>query len=66
MNLIHKEGFTHCDLKPENILIEFEAASNSLKSVKIIDYGSSFTYSDQENIGMVTPEYMAPEVHIID
>jgi len=26
---------------------------------------SSFTLADLENIGMVTPEYMAPEVLII-
>ncbi len=46
---------THCDLKPDNILIDETG-------LKIIDFGSSFSHDEQDNFGMLTPEYMAPEV----
>lgn len=33
-----------------------------IEEVKLIDYGSSFSYGNLRNFTMATPEYMAPEV----
>ncbi|KAM3135867.1 hypothetical protein pb186bvf_011996 [Paramecium bursaria] len=52
---INDQNVTHCDLKPDNILIDETG-------LKIIDFGSSFSHDEQDNFGMLTPEYMAPEV----
>lgn len=35
-------GIVHADLKPDNILIDFDAENRKLRSMKIIDLGSSF------------------------
>lgn len=50
----------HADLKPDNILIEFDG--RRLKDVKLIDFGSAFSYENPSSISATTPEYLAPEV----
>ena len=45
----------HADLKPENILIELDEKSE-LMNIKIIDFGSSFDWSNPENFTSNTPE----------
>lgn len=42
LNLFARLGIVHADLKPENILIEFDPDSQTMKSLKVIDLGSSF------------------------
>jgi len=53
--LFNQHKIIHCDLKPDNILIDNEG------NVKVIDFGSSFVYSQYGMIRMTTPEYMPPE-----
>lgn len=53
--MINEKNVTHCDLKPDNILIKDNVP-------KIIDFGSAFLNEESEQFGMITPEYMAPEV----
>jgi|JI61114C2RNA_FD_contig_91_218257_length_2672_multi_2_in_0_out_0_1 dual specificity tyrosine-phosphorylation-regulated kinase 2/3/4 len=33
-----------------------------IEEVKLIDYGSSFTFNNLKQFSMATPEYMAPEI----
>ena len=50
----------HADIKPDNILIDFDG--RRIKDVKLIDFGSAFSYENPSNISATTPEYLAPEV----
>ena len=50
----------HADIKPDNILIELNG--RRLKDVKLIDFGSAFSYENPSSISATTPEYLAPEV----
>jgi serine/threonine protein kinase len=61
---LNSHGIVHCDLKPENILVDFnvEESKMEIKSVKIIDFGSSFFISNPDNFSSNTPEYMSPEI----
>jgi serine/threonine protein kinase len=50
-------------LKPENILVDFDYESKKIKRFKIIDFGSSFTFSKiNSGIELTTPEYLAPDI----
>ncbi len=57
----HSKGISHRDIKPENILFEHE---NNEGEIKIIDFGLSKKYNEQEKMQTVlgTPYYVAPEV----
>jgi serine/threonine protein kinase len=46
LNLFAKIGIVHADLKPENILIEFDPDTQTMKSLKVIDLGSSFLLNE--------------------
>jgi dual specificity tyrosine-phosphorylation-regulated kinase 2/3/4 len=50
----------HADIKPDNLLVNFEGTS--ILDLKLIDFGSSFSYENPSNIQASTPEYLAPEV----
>ena len=50
----------HADLKPDNILIDFDG--HRLRDIKLIDFGSAFSYENPSSISATTPEYLAPEV----
>ena len=50
----------HADIKPDNILIDFDG--RQVKDIKLIDFGSAFSYETPSNISASTPEYLAPEV----
>ena len=42
LRMFTRNGIVHADLKPENIIIEFDSETATIKSLKIIDLGSSF------------------------
>jgi len=50
----------HADIKPDNILVDFDGST--LKSLKVIDFGSAFVFTDARSVPATTPEYLAPEV----
>ena len=50
----------HADIKPDNILVDFDG--KTIKSLKVIDFGSSFVFSKVRSVPATTPEYLAPEV----
>lgn len=55
----------HSDVKTENILIKSKKnkdGSCEVTDVKLIDFGSSFTFGNLKHFSMATPEYMAPEI----
>jgi len=45
-------------LKPDNILIREDGKHFT---ARLIDFGSAFSFDYPEQLGMATPEYMAPE-----
>jgi len=53
-------GIVHADIKPDNILIDMNAGG--ITGLKLIDFGSAFSYDNPSNITASTPEYLAPEV----
>ena len=52
----------HSDLKPDNILLELNKNSDDFERIKLIDFGSAYSFEEAGNISMATPEYMPPEV----
>ena len=58
---IHKLSIVHRDLKPENLLVDYN------NSIKIIDFGLSNTYKENERLKTAcgSPCYAAPEVFIL-
>ncbi|KAL4477752.1 hypothetical protein ABPG72_018926 [Tetrahymena utriculariae] len=65
--VISDQKIVHSDLKTENILIKTKPDAKNKKylkldQVKLIDYGSAFTFGNLKNFSMATPEYMAPEI----
>lgn len=60
--LLSDHRIVHSDLKTENILITMNSEGDSIADVKLIDYGSSFTFGNLKHFSMATPEYMAPEI----
>ena len=60
MAALSARGIVHADLKPDNILVETDG--DSLRSLKLIDFGSSFAFnSPPRTLALGTPEYMPPE-----
>lgn len=57
MQYIHKLGIVHRDLKPENLLLDGD-------SIKIVDFGLSNTYKENEKLKTAcgSPCYAAPEM----
>lgn len=69
LSMFARLGIVHADLKPENIIMEYDAASQTIKSMKIIDLGSSFLLNregeileSQSEFMASTPEYLPPEI----
>lgn len=64
LDVLQQNQIVHADIKPDNILIDFDG--KKLHGIKLIDFGSAFSYSAQKNqsgqIVASTPEYLAPEV----
>ena len=52
LSLFARLSIVHADLKPDNIIIDYCSETQSIKSLKIIDLGSSFLLN--------------PEGHIVD
>lgn len=44
LDLLRKAKIVHFDIKPDNIIVQLDYESQSVKSVKVIDLGSSFEY----------------------
>lgn len=62
LHLFSEIKIVHCDLKPDNILINLDNyQSGKPFNLKVIDFGSAYTWDECGNIGMATPEYMPPE-----
>ncbi|EAS00330.2 Serine/Threonine kinase domain protein (macronuclear) [Tetrahymena thermophila SB210] len=62
--LLSDQRIVHSDLKTENILVKTKdnGGFTEIEQVKLIDYGSSFTFGNLKHFSMATPEYMAPEI----
>lgn len=52
LSLFARLSIVHADLKPDNVIIDFDQENQVIKSLKIIDLGSSFLLN--------------PEGHIVD
>jgi dual specificity tyrosine-phosphorylation-regulated kinase 2/3/4 len=59
--LINSHNIVHSDLKTENILLktrrkeELKSGSTYIKGVKLIDFGSSFLFTNLKQFSMATP-----------
>ena len=66
--LINSHNIVHSDLKTENILLktrrkeDMRPGLNYIRGVKLIDFGSSFLFTNLKQFSMATPEYMPPEI----
>lgn len=60
LDSLQEKKVVHADLKPDNILIEI--SGRRITSLKLIDFGSSFSFEETTSITATTPEYLAPEV----
>lgn len=60
LQLLSESQIVHSDLKTENILIKHD--EQDISEVKLIDYGSSFAFSQIHQFSMATPEYMSHEI----
>jgi dual specificity tyrosine-phosphorylation-regulated kinase 2/3/4 len=65
--LLGSHNIVHSDLKTENILLNLRrredkptSEGSCIKSLKIIDFGSSFLFTNLKQFSMATPEYMPP------
>lgn len=64
MNYIHTVGIVHRDLKPENIMIVLDPVKQTVKQVKLIDFGfANFitNIQNKEEALCGTTNYLAPE-----
>jgi dual specificity tyrosine-phosphorylation-regulated kinase 2/3/4 len=65
---MNSHNIVHSDLKTENILIktrrkeELNNGQSFIKVLKLIDFGSSFLFTNLKQFSMATPEYMPPEI----
>ena len=71
LELFYQAGVVHADLKPDNIFIDFDEDTQQIRSLKVIDLGSSFLLNseetrlkDQVEFGQSTPEYLPPEIQL--
>jgi dual specificity tyrosine-phosphorylation-regulated kinase 2/3/4 len=65
LHLINSHNIVHSDLKTENILLKLNHNSDErgyIRSLKLIDFGSSFLFTNLKHFSMATPEYMPPEI----
>lgn len=63
LDFIHECGVVHCDFKAENIIIDIDLDTQTVSSVRIIDFGSSFEFHEINlKLDITTPEYLPPEV----
>ena len=59
--LINSHNIVHSDLKTENILLrtrrkeELKSGATYIKGVKLIDFGSSFLFTNLKQFSMATP-----------
>lgn len=61
--LFQQIGLVHCDLKTENILVSIDFERKIVSSVKIIDFGTSFSFENVNRaVEVTTPEYLPPEI----
>ena len=64
--LMNSHNIVHSDLKTENILIKVRGKSEPqgpyIKSLKLIDFGSSFLFTNLKQFSMATPQYMPPQI----
>ncbi len=58
--VLSAHNIIHGDIKPDNILVKYEGSH--IQEIKLIDFGSAFSYENPTGISMSTPEYLAPEV----
>mmetsp|Transcript_58174 Transcript_58174/g.127543 ORF Transcript_58174/g.127543 Transcript_58174/m.127543 type:complete len:549 (+) Transcript_58174:103-1749(+) len=55
-HVLASHEIVHSDIKPDNILVD-----GAQGSLRLIDFGSSYDFSDPDRMGLGTPEYMPPE-----
>lgn len=60
LDALQEKRVVHADLKPDNILVEI--SGRRIVGLKLIDFGSSFSFDSNTSITATTPEYLAPEV----
>ena len=50
LNLLAKLSIVHADLKPDNIILDYDDSTETITSLKLIDFGSSFLLNPEGHV----------------
>ena len=59
IDLLSSLNIVHSDLKPDNILVNIR--NDHFDGIKLIDFGSAYSFTEGSSLATATPEYMPPE-----
>lgn len=50
LNVLATLNIVHADLKPDNIIIDYDEQTQSIKALKVIDFGSAFLLTPEGHV----------------
>lgn len=57
LETLNSYSVVHADIKPDNVLVDKE----NYQGLKLVDFGSAFSFMSSGNLSSATPEYLPPE-----
>jgi serine/threonine protein kinase len=60
LDQLQEKSLVHGDICPDNIMIDIK--NGKFEGLKLVDFGSSYIFSDKMTISDSTIEYVSPEV----
>ena len=62
LKVLSDKNLVHSDIKPDNICVQLDELTNELLELKIVDFGSSYTFDEKLVVKVDTLEYLPPEI----